>query len=121
MIICTKVRDGDKRIVDIKEGEPKGKHVFIVDDLVKTGGTLIECKGALKKKGAAKVSAFVTHCVFPQESWKRFTDAPDEEKFDHFYVTDSCSVPCQEIMGKKPFHIIPLASSIVDCINHYNL
>ena len=24
-------------------GDPKGKHVVIVDDLVQTGGTLIEC------------------------------------------------------------------------------
>lgn len=77
----------------MKEGEIKGRHVFIVDDLVKTGwfpsllcnrvhfsqrsgtgGTLIECKNGLYRLGAAKVSAFVTHAVFPLESWKRFTE-----------------------------------------------
>jgi len=36
-IICQKVREGDKRIVTIKEGNVKGKHVFIVDDLAQTG------------------------------------------------------------------------------------
>ncbi|XP_032232803.1 ribose-phosphate pyrophosphokinase 4 isoform X2 [Nematostella vectensis] len=42
-ITCIKIRDGDKRIVKVKEGEPKGSHVIIVDDLVMTGGTLIMC------------------------------------------------------------------------------
>ncbi|GER44940.1 ribose-phosphate pyrophosphokinase, partial [Striga asiatica] len=43
MVICNKVREGDKRIVRIKEGNPAGCHVVIVDDLVQSGGTLIEC------------------------------------------------------------------------------
>ena len=43
-IICTKVREGDKRIVRLKEGEATGRHVVIVDDLVQSGGTLIECQ-----------------------------------------------------------------------------
>lgn len=46
-IICTKVRDGAKRIVRLKEGEPKGRHVVIVDDLVQSGSTLIECQKLL--------------------------------------------------------------------------
>ncbi len=46
-VICTKVRDGDKRIVRLKEGEPRGRHVVIVDDLVQSGGTLIECQKLL--------------------------------------------------------------------------
>ena len=94
-----KVREGDKRIVWVKEGEIKNRHVFfIIDDLVKTGtpqarlpqprvlkltgrvsivpsgGTLIECKNGLYRLGAAKVSAFITHAVFPLDSWKRFTE-----------------------------------------------
>lgn len=46
-VICTKVRDGAKRIVRLKEGEPRGRHVVIVDDLVQSGGTLIECQKLL--------------------------------------------------------------------------
>lgn len=43
-VICTKVREGDKRIVRIREGETSGRHIVIVDDLVQSGGTLIECQ-----------------------------------------------------------------------------
>ncbi|XP_052206238.1 ribose-phosphate pyrophosphokinase 3, mitochondrial-like isoform X2 [Diospyros lotus] len=45
MIVCAKVRDGDQRIVRLKEGDPRGRHVVIVDDLVQSGSTLIECQG----------------------------------------------------------------------------
>ena len=47
-----KVRDGAKRIVRLKEGEPSGRHVVIVDDLVQSGGTLIECHALLASLGA---------------------------------------------------------------------
>jgi adenine/guanine phosphoribosyltransferase-like PRPP-binding protein len=43
-VVCAKVREGDKRIVRIKEGNPEGRHVVIVDDLVQSGGTLRECQ-----------------------------------------------------------------------------
>ncbi|CAN1758943.1 Ribose-phosphate pyrophosphokinase 4 [Linum perenne] len=65
--------EGDKRIVRIREGNPSGCHVVIVDDLVQSGGTLIECQKVLAAHGAAKVSAYVTHGVFPKRSWERFT------------------------------------------------
>ncbi|KAH9568359.1 hypothetical protein CY35_03G072800 [Sphagnum magellanicum] len=71
-IICTKVRDGNNRIVRLKEGEPQGRHVVIVDDLVQSGGTLTECQKLLGANGASKVSAYVTHAVFPKRSWERF-------------------------------------------------
>lgn len=49
-VICTKVRDGDKRIVRLKEGQPRGRHVVIVDDLVQSGGTLLECQKLLRSQ-----------------------------------------------------------------------
>ena len=51
-VICTKVRDGAKRIVRLKEGSPTDRHVVIVDDLVQSGGTLIECGNLLHALGA---------------------------------------------------------------------
>ena len=71
-VVCTKVRDGARRVVSIKEGEVAGKHVVIVDDLVQSGGTLIECAKQLMKQGARKVSAYVTHLVFPRGEEVRF-------------------------------------------------
>jgi orotate phosphoribosyltransferase len=36
----------------VQEGEPQGRHVVIVDDLVQSGGTLIECHALLSSLGA---------------------------------------------------------------------
>ncbi|KAF0921021.1 hypothetical protein E2562_038224 [Oryza meyeriana var. granulata] len=72
MVVCNKVREGEQRIVRIKEGDPRGRHVVIVDDLVQSGGTLIECQKVLAEHGAAKVSAYVTHGIFPNKSWQKF-------------------------------------------------
>lgn len=48
-IICSKTRVGAKREIRIRDGDPKGKHVVIVDDLVQTGGTLIEAMKVRRK------------------------------------------------------------------------
>lgn len=50
----------------MKEGNAAGKHCVLVDDLIQTGGTLIQTGKALLELGALSVSAFCTHGVFPQ-------------------------------------------------------
>lgn len=113
-VICTKVRDGDKRIVRLKEGAPKGRHVVVVDDLVQSGGTLIECQRLLKAQGAAHVSAYVTHGVFPKESFKRFQPENGEaaDGFAYFWITDSCSQTVRLVRGVRPFEVLSLAEPI---------
>lgn len=52
---------------NIVVGNVEGYDCLIVDDLVKSGRTIISCAEELKKKGAKKVVAFVTHCkIFNQ-------------------------------------------------------
>ncbi|EOX93013.1 Phosphoribosyltransferase family protein isoform 1 [Theobroma cacao] len=119
MVICTKVREGDKRIVRLKEGNPAGCHVVIVDDLVQSGGTLIECQKVLVAHGAAKVSAYVTHGVFPKRSWERFTpknDEGSEKGFAFFWITDSCPHTVKAIGNRAPFEVLSLAGSIADAL-----
>lgn len=76
IIICSKVREGDQKVVTISDGSElieAGKHILIIDDQTKSGGTLIECAKALKRKNnGVKVSAFVTHAVCTDEFWAQF-------------------------------------------------
>uniref|UniRef100_A0A6N2NHE1 ribose-phosphate diphosphokinase n=1 Tax=Salix viminalis TaxID=40686 RepID=A0A6N2NHE1_SALVM len=114
-IICAKVREGDQRIVRIKEGNPQGRHVVIVDDLVQSGGTLVECQKILVNHGAAKISAYVTHGIFPNRSWERFEydDGGDPGAgLTYFWITDSCPLTVKEVMNKRPFEVLSLADSI---------
>ena len=64
-----------------------GRHVVIVDDLVQSGGTLLECAKAVRFRGSMSTSCFVTHAVFPNDSWRKFTDP--ECEFKHFWITVS--------------------------------
>lgn len=43
-VVCAKFQQGDKQIVRTKEEDVKGQHILIVDDLVQSDGTLIECQ-----------------------------------------------------------------------------
>lgn len=114
-VICTKVRDGDKRIVRLKEGEPRGRHVVIVDDLVQSGSTLIECQKLLSSQGAAHVSAYVTHGVFPDGTWKRFTTEGRDAGtpgFRYFWISDSCANTAAALANVAPFEVLSLAAPI---------
>lgn len=75
-VVCVKWRDGDARRIRVAEGDPAGKHCVLVDDLVQSGGTLLQAAKALKEAGATRVSAYCTHAVFPNESWRKFLPPP---------------------------------------------
>merc|ERR1719183_28445 len=114
MIVCSKERDGNGRKVVIKEGEPAKKHCVIVDDLVQSGGTLLECAKPLKAAGASRISCFVTHGVFPKESYNKFIG---NDLIDTFWITDSVPTTAQIVNGKKPFQVLSLAPLIARYLN----
>lgn len=98
---CLKIRDGDSRAVTIRDGEPSGSHCVIVDDLVHSGGTLLACAEALHAAGAARVSCFATHGVFPKASWRRFAQTEAEGGLFHrFWITDT--VPTTAVRIHSP-------------------
>lgn len=71
-------------------GEVDGRDVLLVDDMIDTGGTLIESVNALAAKGARRILACCTHGVLSGSAIERLNDSPLEE----LIVTDT--VPVQE-------------------------
>jgi adenine phosphoribosyltransferase len=123
IIVCSKVRDGDKRYIKIIDrlnwsfdDSQCMEHVLIVDDLVQSGGTLDECRKALINLGAKKVSAFVVHPVFPNEGYRRFMKGGDREGFEHFFVTNTIPEVANKIKNVAPFHIFELHEVLADSI-----
>ncbi|MFA5962061.1 MAG: ribose-phosphate diphosphokinase [Parcubacteria group bacterium] len=108
-IVCNKVKmpDGTK-VVTIKEGDPRGKYIIMVDDLILSGGTLIECQKVLMLAGAYKISAYATHGVFVHDSWKKFT--PD--LFDFVWLTDSCPDTVAKVESEPYFEVLSLSPLI---------
>eukprot|EP00600_Ochromonadales_sp_CCMP1393_P008727 CAMPEP_0174971276 /NCGR_PEP_ID=MMETSP0004_2-20121128/9892_1 /TAXON_ID=420556 /ORGANISM="Ochromonas sp., Strain CCMP1393" /LENGTH=391 /DNA_ID=CAMNT_0016221187 /DNA_START=182 /DNA_END=1357 /DNA_ORIENTATION=- len=120
IVTCGKTRDGDKRLVTIQDGDPSGKNVIIVDDLVQTGGTLYECGVALRAAGATGVSAFVAHAVFPNQSWRRFTRGGDRACFEKFLVTNSIPTVTDTLPDKDVFEVLDISEKIVEDLDKYS-
>ena len=70
-------------------GEVKGKTAIIVDDVIVTGGTLMNAAFLLKEKGAKKVIAAATHADFVGGADKILQDSP----LDAVWVTDTIYIP----------------------------
>lgn len=66
-------------------GEVKNKNVIIVDDMISTGSSLIEAAKALKKEGAKKIFAAITHGVLSNNAVEKVNNS----EIDSLVVTDS--------------------------------
>jgi phosphoribosylpyrophosphate synthetase len=122
IIVCGKTRgEGDTRSVVIQDGDADGRHIVIVDDLVQTGGTLFESGKVLKEAGAKSVNAFVTHAVFPNESWRRFNVGGDRNCFDKFWVTNSIPTVTESLPEDDGvFEVLDLMDLIIHDLDHYS-
>jgi len=84
IIILSKKRVWDDRVIELKQGNPEWKDVLMVDDLIQSWGTLIRSAEFLRRLWAKSVSGYATHGVFPNDSHKKLAEA-----LDTLYVTDS--------------------------------
>lgn len=113
-IVCSKVRNGSSRNITIKdkinfpldESNIIYDEVIIVDDLVQSGGTLIECKKALEKLGLSNICAYTTHAVFPNSGWNKIIS----NGFKRFYTTNTVPEVSDQLkqISNSPFVILEL-------------
>ena len=67
-------------------GDVKGKDCIIIDDMIDTGGTLVQAAKALRKNGANKIYAAATHPVFSDPAIQRISEC---EELEEVIVTDT--------------------------------
>jgi ribose-phosphate pyrophosphokinase len=97
-------------------GDVKGKDAVIVDDMIDTGGTLVQAARAIMDHGARSVSATATHPVFSGQAIQRIEDSPLTE----VVVTDTISLRddgknCKKI---KVMSVARLLGEAVKRIHH---
>lgn len=67
-------------------GDVKDRHVILVDDMIDTGGTLVNAARLLKEGGAKKVTAVISHGVLSGLGHHRISVSTD---LDKLIITDS--------------------------------
>jgi ribose-phosphate pyrophosphokinase len=73
-------------------GEIRGKNVLMVDDLTETAGTLTTAAALLKKKGAKKIIACVSHAILNEIGIERLR----KSNIDELITTDTVLRPAIE-------------------------
>ena len=107
----------DKRRIDDSHtetmsilGEVKGKNIVIVDDLVATASSICEAAVALKKAGALKIFAAVTHPILSGPAIARIKRSPIEE----FIISDS--IPLDASRKDPVFRVLSVAPLLGEAI-----
>lgn len=80
----------DQAYVTNLVGEVKGKNLLIVDDIISTGGTIVNAVSVLKDKGANDVYCYCTHPVLSGDAKKKI----ENSKLKKLFVTDT--IPLKE-------------------------
>jgi ribose-phosphate pyrophosphokinase len=95
-------------------GEVKGKNAVLVDDLVATGGSLLEAASALKKAGVKKIYAAVVHGVLSGDAIQNVHNSILEE----LAITDTIPLaPHKKHPKIKVLSVAPLLAEAIKRIH----
>ncbi len=92
-------------------GDVKGRNVFVVDDIIDTGGTLIHTVDALMQKGARSISATCTHGVLSGPA----VDRINKSHIDKVITTNSIPMTDKEQECPK-LHTLSIADLLAEAI-----
>jgi ribose-phosphate pyrophosphokinase len=93
-------------------GNVKGKNCIIVDDIIDSGGTIVNAVDALKKAGAIDVYVFITHAVLSGEA----ADKIKKSKIKKLIITDSIDNSLK-IKNNSKIEVISIAPLMAEAIN----
>jgi ribose-phosphate pyrophosphokinase len=101
---------GESEVMNII-GDVAGRECILFDDIVDSGGTLVNAAKALIEAGATEVSAYISHGVLSGPAVQRVTDGPLKE----LVITDSIEQP-HEVLSCSKIRTVPVAPLIGEAI-----
>jgi len=102
---------GKSKVMNII-GDVKGKTCIIVDDIIDSGGTIVNAAEALKKAGATDVYVFITHAVLSGDA----ADKIKKSKIKKLIITDSIDNSLK-IKNNSKIEVISIAPLMAEAIN----
>jgi ribose-phosphate pyrophosphokinase len=103
-------RAGESEVMNII-GDVKGRDCVLLDDIVDSGGTLCNAAEALLEKGAASVSAYITHGVLSGGAVSRIAAS----KLKELVLTDTIA-PTEAVRVARNIRVISIAPLIGEAI-----
>ena len=98
-------------------GEIKGKNVIMIDDIITTGGTLLNAAAAIKKFGAKSVHACITHAVLSPRAKEKI----ENSALDKLIVLDTINVtPDRRPMNMEVLSVAEYFAEAIRCIHEGN-
>lgn len=116
----TKVVNGKNPIIEHKYigREVEGKDILIVDDMIASGGSVIDIAKQLKKQNANRIFCAVSFALFT-EGPDKFDQMNKEGYIDGVYSTNLTYVP-ESIKNKEWFHAVDMSELMSEFIHHIN-
>lgn len=103
-------RAGVSEVVNII-GDVEGQSCIMIDDIVDSGGTLVNAAEALLKAGASSVTAYLTHGVLSGDAATRIANS----KLNELVVTDSI-METPEVKKAKNIRMMTIADLVGEAI-----
>ncbi len=110
--ICDKRRDrpGESEVMHVI-GDVKGMRCILIDDIVDSGGTLVNAAEALLKHGAVEVMAYITHGVLSGGAVSRI----QASRLKSLVITDSIQ-PTAAVLAAKNIRVLSISPLIAEAI-----
>jgi ribose-phosphate pyrophosphokinase len=103
-------RPGDSEVMNVI-GDVSGHSCILVDDIVDSGGTLVNAAEALLEKGAKKVTGYITHGVLSGGAVARIMASQLKE----LVITDSIQ-PSESVLKAHNIRVLPIAPLLGEAI-----
>jgi ribose-phosphate pyrophosphokinase len=103
-------RPGESEVMNII-GDVSGRSCILVDDIVDSGGTLVNAADALLAKGAKEVYAYITHGVLSGGAVARIASS----RLKELVITDSI-LPTEAVKAAHNIRVISIASLMGEAI-----
>ena len=110
--ICDKRREraGESQVMNVI-GDVEGMRCILIDDIVDSGGTLVNAANALLESGASDVYAYITHGVLSGGAVNKITNS----KLKQLVITDSIC-PTEPVKAAGNIRILSVAPLLAEGI-----
>ncbi len=110
--ICDKRRErpGESEVMNVI-GDVEGRRCILIDDIVDSGGTLVNAANALLAQGAKEVMAYITHGVLSGGACARVA----KSELKSLVVTDSIQ-PTKDVLATDNIRTLSIAPLIGEAI-----